>query len=473
MEKKPLLLLLSVCATFIVVNCWAIAHEFFSVPLLSATFAVVYIAIFRFDLLLYFMAFITPFSIPLSEISKQTIDISLPAEVIMLTVTFLFFARSLYGIRSDVRFLKHPVTVAIYFYLFWLLITSITSTMPLVSFKFLASKIWFIVSCYFVMQQFFQHDRKNIVRIFGCYAVGLALVVIMTTIKHAGYGFSEFSGRWVMNPYYNDHTAYGAVLALFIPITFGFAFLPDLKKSVRIFYVILTAIFLLALFLSFSRAAWLSLMLGIGVWCILKWRIKLSWVIIAIIVLGGAFYSFSDDILYRMSRNSQDSSENLVEHLQSITNITTDASNVERLNRWAAAGDMIKAKPITGWGPGTYQFNYAPFQQRKYKTIITTNFGDGGNAHSEYIGPFAEAGILGFLSVLVLVFLILYFGIKTYVHSPHIQNRILALSFVIALITYFMHGILNNFLDTDKLSLPYWAAFAGIVALMERKQVEK
>lgn len=468
MERKPLILLLSVCATFIVLNCWAIAHEIFLVSLFSAILVGVYIAIFRFDLLLCLMAFVTPLSVPLSEFSEQAIDVSLPAEFIMLIVTFLFFARALYGIRSHVRFLKHPVTIAIYFYLFWLLITSITSTIPFVSFKFLAAKIWFLVSCYFAMQQFFNDDHKNIIKIFNCYAVGLAIVVLITTVKHAGYGFSEFSGRWVMSPYYNDHTAYGAILAFFVPIVFGFAFLPNIKKGMRFFYFILFALFLFALFLSFSRAAWLSLIFSIGVLCILKWRIKMSWVVLVLVVLGSAFYTFSDDIFYRMSRNEQDSSENLVKHLQSMTNISTDASNVERINRWAAAGGMIKEKPIIGWGPGTYQFNYAPFQQYKYKTIITTNFGDGGTAHSEYFGPFAESGVFGFLSVILLVILILYYGTKTYIYSLDSQTRIVVLCLTIALITYFVHGILNNFLDTDKLSLPYWAAFAAIVVLNRR-----
>ncbi len=450
---------------FITVNCWAVAHEIFFVPLLSFLLVGLYIAVFRFDIFLYLMALITPLSIPLSEMSKKAIDISLPAELIMIAVTLLFFARALYGIRFHKNLLKHPVSITLYLYLFWLLLTSITSTIPIVSFKFFLAKVWFIVSCYFVLQQFFADDDRNIVRIFTCYAIGLAAVVIITTIEHAKYGFSEFAGRWVMSPFYNDHTAYGAILALFIPITFGFSFLPGNKKRERLFYLALTALFSMALFLSFSRAAWLSLIFAIGVWLILKWRIKLSWALIALLVLGMAFYEFSDTILYQMSRNQQDSSGNLVEHLQSITNITTDASNVERLNRWSAAGEMIKQKPVIGWGPGTYQFNYAPFQQSKYKTIITTNFGDGGNTHSEYLGPFAESGFFGALSVIILVVMILYYGIRTYINPQNIKTRIVVLSLMIGLITYFVHGILNNFLDTDKLSLPYWAAFAAIVVL--------
>ncbi len=36
---------------------------------------------------------------------------------------------------------------------------------------------------------------------------------------------------------------------------------------------------------------------------------------------------------------------------------------------------------------------------------------------------------------------------------------------LLGLITYFAHGFLNNFLDTDKLSVPFWGFIAIIVAL--------
>ena len=36
---------------------------------------------------------------------------------------------------------------------------------------------------------------------------------------------------------------------------------------------------------------------------------------------------------------------------------------------------------------------------------------------------------------------------------------------LLGLITYFMHGFLNNFLDSDKASVPVWGLMAIIVAL--------
>jgi len=55
----------------------------------------------------------------------------------------------------------------------------------------------------------------------------------------------------------------------------------------------------------------------------------------------------------------------------------------------------VQRTPVFGFGPGTYQFEYGPYQHSTEKTLISTNFGDRGNAHSEYIGPLAEEGLPG------------------------------------------------------------------------------
>jgi hypothetical protein len=41
----------------------------------------------------------------------------------------------------------------------------------------------------------------------------------------------------------------------------------------------------------------------------------------------------------------------------------------------------------------------------------------------------------------------------------------MALAFTLSLLTYYIHGVFNNFLDTDKLSVPFWAFTAVVVAL--------
>lgn len=449
---------------FVLINSYAIMHEFFYVPLLSLAAIVLYLMIWHVDWLMYLTALSVPFSIVI-ESDKINLGISLPSEALMICLTLLFFCRICYDLSIRRSLLRHPVTIAVFAYLGWMLLCCITSEYPVVSIKFLISKIWFIVSSYFMVIHLIDKDLRKWITFFDCYAFSLMCVVIITTVKYSAYGFQGHIAHWIMKPFYNDHTAYGAILAMFLPIALGLMFLPDITKSKRVFYAILAVVFTIGLYFSYSRAAWLSFIGAAGIWLVVKLRIKFQWFAAGGILLVALFLAFSDDILYTMSRNSQDSSGNLAEHLQSISNISTDASNVERLNRWNSAFRMIEERPVMGWGPGCYQFCYAPYQDYRYLTIISTNLGDGGNAHSEYIGPTAETGFVGLATILTLVTLILYYGIITSTRARSATVRRLSLTATLALITYFIHGVMNNFLDTDKLSLPYWGLFALIVVL--------
>jgi len=169
--------------------------------------------------------------------------------------------------------------------------------------------------------------------------------------------------------------------------------------------------------------------------------------------------------MIQLEQNRQASSKDLAEHVKSISNVATDASNMERLNRWSCAWRMFKEKPVFGWGPGTYQFQYGPFQISREKTVISTNFGDVGNAHSEYIGPLAESGLFGTLTFLWIVIASITTGLRTYRRSKSGYVRILTLSVLLGLSTYFIHGMLNNFLDTDKASALFWGFIAILVAM--------
>jgi len=115
-----------------------------------------------------------------------------------------------------------------------------------------------------------------------------------------------------------------------------------------------------------------------------------------------------------------------------------------------------------GYGPGTYAFEYAPFQRPENLTIISTNFGDMGNAHSEYLGALAETGFIGMLSLIGVVAAIFFTGITLYhrLSKENKEDRIIVLSTIMALSTYFIHAFLNNYLDTDKAAVPIWSICA-------------
>jgi hypothetical protein len=54
---------------------------------------------------------------------------------------------------------------------------------------------------------------------------------------------------------------------------------------------------------------------------------------------------------------------------------------------------------------------------------------------------------------------------KLYYYSKSTEVKYLSIGILIGLFTYFLHGFLNNFLDQDKASAPFWSMIAIIVAL--------
>ena len=99
--------------------------------------------------------------------------------------------------------------------------------------------------------------------------------------------------------------------------------------------------------------------------------------------------------------------------------------------------------------------------------VISTNFGDGGNAHSEYLGPLSEQGILGLIFIIGIVFAFFNYSGKFYINSNHKQTRGITLMIIVSLSTYFAHGILNNYLDTDKASILVWGLMGLFICISE------
>lgn len=464
-RSTQIILFYSVSVLFLALNFYFIIRsETLLINLLPFVAAVVFTALVRMDGLLLLVAFFTPLSLPLNKLVEGlAFDMYLPTEPLLFGLLLLFLFKLAERKSFDRALLKHPVSLALYFYLGWMLIAALTSTMPLVSLKFWLAKIWFLVAFYWMGILSFR-NKKNIYWFVALYCSAFVLVIFYAWSRHLALGFHNVqAAHFVMNPFYKDHTSYGAMLAFFIPFLLGITLFARIRKRYRFLAAMALVLFAVALLLSYSRAAWLSLSLGAMVWLLIRLKIRFRPLFITALSAVALVWVFQVPILQFLERNDQESSANLATHISSMTNVTSDASNLERLNRWSCAIRMFEEKPVFGWGPGTYMFQYAPFQLTKYRTIISTNSADRGNAHSEYLGPLAESGFLGMFSFILLVVVILYRGIHAYSQTKDQESRLLLLSAIIGITTYLVHGFLNNFLDTDKVSVPFWAFVAIIV----------
>lgn len=432
--------------------------------LMPAALLFAWAAIYHLDYLILFIAFCTPLSINLEEMEIMQVGMYLPTEPLLFGVLVLFIFKMLSGKSIDTRIFRHPVSYILYAYLAWMLLTCITSEIPLVSFKFLTTRLWFIASFFFIATHVFRNPQK-IRSYLLLYFSTLCLVIVYTVIRHAQYGFDKDSAHWVMEPLFKDHTSYGAVLAMFFPISIGLLMQQRMNVLVRVLLGIGFIILCLGIILSYTRAAWISILGAAAILVVMLLKIQLRHVLMVSAAAGVILFIGWDDIVMSLQQNKQESSDKLDEHVSSISNVSSDASNLERLNRWNCAIEMFKERPITGWGPGTYQFVYAPFQRAKDRTIISTNQGTGGNAHSEYLGPLCEQGLFGALLVLILLYGISDLAFRLFFSIASTDLKIMVASAYLGLMTYFIHGVLNNYLDTDKASVPFWGFIAILVAI--------
>ncbi len=452
---------------FLLLTAYAIINEQFFLLVIPYMLGIVWMALKAIDKLIFLIVFLVPLSVPMSEFfSGLPVNMFIPTEPLVAGVLLLFLILLPTKKWINKKILYHPVTVASVVLMTWMLLTTITSSMPVVSIKFFFMRLWFFITFYYMMVMIIRKPR-DIEKLVWLYTVPMVIVIAYALTRHATYGiFDKKIAHWAANPFFKDHTIYGAALAFYIPFLTLMALRKGKELLTQIGTVSLLVLFSLALIFSYSRAAWLSVGGALVLYIIIRlkvnWKYILGLSLIALIATGFMW----NRIMLQLEQNRQESSvSNIGEHVQSMTNITSDASNLERINRWQSAFRMFNEKPLLGFGPGTYMFKYAPYQMSYERTIISTNAANRGNAHSEYFGPLSEQGLPGMLTYIALVTSILVIAIRRYytLTDPRLKRYLMGA--ILGIATYILHGFLNNFLDTDKISVPFWGFTAIIVAI--------
>jgi O-antigen ligase len=437
--------------------------------LIPAALAVVLLAVLSLERLLLLTLFLTPLSIQISYLTgKAGFDLSLPTEPILALLLLVTVFKLIVTREFSLKLLRHPVTVLVGLYLAWTLVTAVTSTMPGVSFKTLAYRMWFIAGFYLITAQLFVSDRFTR-RYIIAYASGLAVVVIFFLARTGSAGLlNQQFAHSASFPFFKDHTSFGASMAFLLAPLTVILFRKGRSLPYRLLITALIVLFIAGFIFSYSRAAWVSLIAALAIAFILWLRMPAKLLMVAAAGFIVAVIFSAGWIWQKMDSTTEDSSADLGQHLRSASNISTDQSNLERINRWKCALKMFGEKPLFGWGPGTYQFKYGPFQKASDRTIISTDFGDAGNAHSEYLGTLSESGLPGALIFLAMTFLILITGIRVWYREKKGFAGYFALAILTGLLTYVIHGIMNSFLDSDKIAALWWG-FAAILVSMDLK----
>lgn len=326
-------------------------------------------------------------------------------------------------------------------YIGWMALTACFSTLPIVSWKY-----WVVDTAHWwVFAVGISRWPDLWRRALPWFIFSVAGVAIYTLVHHGFYHFRTDQALLAPMPFFPDHTMWAAVLSMVIFLG-GMAF-PNSSKLTRAILPLL----LLALIFSTCRAAWASVLIAGAVWGFLSLGKKGRLVLLGLLLSAGFFVS------PRM-----------------VDSFREDVSAQERLNRWHSAGRMSQEKPWLGFGPGTFQFQYIRFQKPEEMTRISLSapaeargpdtYGRGGGAHSEYWRILAETGWPGLLLWLVMVFNLLVPATSVAGKNQRPSLPKPAIYLLLALITFFTHSAVNDFLHDGRIAALFWGCLAMIFA---------
>ena len=131
-----------------------------------------------------------------------------------------------------------------------------------------------------------------------------------------------------------------------------------------------------------SRGSWLFNMIMVPIVSLPSILKRFGCVVAVLVVLGGVVWGFSTQPQY-------------VARFESITNTTTDASNLGRFDVWISSINMFKDHPVTGVGIGQWRTIY----EASYR--LPTENQHLYHAHNNFIQLLGEVGLLGLLGVLI------------------------------------------------------------------------
>ncbi|MEI6898653.1 MAG: hypothetical protein WCL00_02145, partial [Bacteroidota bacterium] len=179
LEKTKTTWLYLLCFLFIAVHGYLLVRDMYWALVLPVIIIVVYLYLYKLDVILLMIAALTPLAINLTD-QEFGVGISVPTEPLMLGVVGVFLLRLLYENNYDRKILQHPVAIILLIQLAWMFITSLTSEIPIVSLKYLAARLWFVIPFFFMGILLFKKIR-NIRLFIWLYTLPLLVVIGYTT----------------------------------------------------------------------------------------------------------------------------------------------------------------------------------------------------------------------------------------------------------------------------------------------------
>ena len=178
---------------------------------------------------------------------------------------------------------------------------------------------------------------------------------------------------------------YAGVLMVGLVVLLGILFFSKAIKKRKAPLIILTLLTSVVLIWTQNRGNWIGVIGVIGVIFILKFKWKSLYLITSLILIMGVIFQKNPNNTY-------------VQRTKSIVNISTNRSNLGRIELWEESIEIFKENPIKGGGYSTRNFANSEKPQN-YKNLDKRSY---HHPHNSYFYLLATTGIIGLISYFYL-----------------------------------------------------------------------
>jgi len=306
----------------------------------------------------------------------------------------------------------------------------------------------FLIYCSLVLSE------KNISRLLKVAFISGFIIAIYAVFQKMGfnplfknYDINIFAGRafsFSGNPSY-----LGQIMLLDIVIG-GFLVASEINRKKKIMYILGTLVLLSTLLLSGTRTALAGLAVALILLAIKYFRPIINVIkkhklviIVGLVAIGIAFAS-------------------LPQERYSLSNIALRSLN-SRFEIWKGTVDLIKEKPLLGYGEETFYIHFPEIITKKFLTLEEDINVSADRIHNETLEIFFSHGIFAVIIYLLLLILV----IKIFFRSKNKMAIVLALLII-------ANAVQNQFAFPDiSISILIAFCFGGLVALEVKDSNEK
>ena len=287
-----------------------------------------------------------------------------------------------------------------------------------------------------------RHQRAALSTLFV--AVGLSALAGIYLFSHRVY-FPDTPHRIWLSFMHPNTT--GSVLLLLIPL--GVAMVTGkIPLWFRVICGLVTLIMTVAMILTFSRTAWLSLLIAMVILAF-HWRGRFYFMV-ALILLA---------VLLILGVNIGPQSY-VKERIKSFAAFKTDPNIRKRLIYWNGVSRMIARRPLLGYGPG-YRVFMEEYETR-FKEVETDE--NPVHAHNIYLSLGAATGLAG-LGVFLWLMAASFYGLQS--RKPESDDpfgRSFSRGMTAGLTGFLIGGLADNPFFSARLMLIFWFLLALIAA---------